>query len=155
MQQAMAVPSQLPGIAALDLIKAGKEEVSEVARFYREAGYPVPIQPEDTCWGAWDGPVLVGALALCREGGIRILRGPEVAHAYRRRGVGKALLRLAAPEVARDTTYCISYGFLKRLHAAGGFRAVPPGDAPEFLWRRVSVLNAQDWDVVLLRREAG
>jgi GNAT superfamily N-acetyltransferase len=114
--------SPKPILASLELRRLLPEEYRQVAAFYREAGYPAAIKPEDIAWGAWSGPALVGCISLCPEEGVWVLRGPEVQFEYRRHGVGRMLLDLVKPEVATRTCYCLAYVYLTGLYAVAGFR---------------------------------
>ena len=129
------------------------EEQARTERFYREAGYPVPIG-EHVAWGAWQGEEMVGAIALSIEGGTAILRGPEIIHARRRRGVGRSLLRAAEPDLRRRSCYVIAYRHLVRMYREMGFTRCVEGDGPEFLRRRIHDLNRRGWDVLLLFKPA-
>jgi hypothetical protein len=131
------------------------EQKSDVERFFRLAGYPVPIDKPVAAWGAWEGEELVGCLALCLEDGVEILRGPEIVNRRRRRGYGKALLDAATPQLEGRTLYCVAYTHLLRMYAKAGFGPCAPGEGPEFLRRRVAALVGRGWHVVLLVRSAG
>ena len=126
-----------------------------LSRFYREAGFPVAIMPGDEGWGAWDGKILVGCLALSHEANTWLLRGPEIKAQYRRRGVGAHLLGQALPRIRNRTCLCVSYSFLVRMYSRAGFHACPAHEQPPFLARRVERLREQGWDLKILKRTAG
>jgi len=130
------------------------EQRSDVERFFRLAGYPVPIGKPLAAWGAWDREDLVGCLAICLEDGVEILRGPEIVNRRRRRGYGKALLDAAAPALEGRTLYCVAYTHLLRMYGKAGFGPCAPGEGPDFLRRRVAALVARGWHVALLKRNA-
>src|SRR5262249_6525325 len=125
----------------------------ELSRFFRLAGYPVPILRGDSGWGAWSQEKLIGAIALCNEGNELMLRGPEVAFEHRRRRVGVELLKRAVAQINARTCYCVAYAFLGRMYAREGFRACPEAERPGFLVRRVANLRQAKWDVIVLRRK--
>lgn len=130
------------------------DENARVERFFREAGYPVPLGSDYVAWGAWEGEALVGCIALCIEGGVTILRGPEIAYDRRRRGIGKALMEAVRPGIAARPCYCIAYTHLHRMYREAGFRRCAEGEGPEFLRRRVRDMRARKWDLALLFRPA-
>jgi GNAT superfamily N-acetyltransferase len=146
------VPPKFPqaGSPALELRAVAATERAAIERFYREAGYPAALGTDFVAWGAWEGGVLVGALALCTEGDASILRGPEVGDSHRHRGIGRALLDTAAPDLASVSCYCIAYAFLVRVYQRYGFRRCAADEGPEFLRRRVRDLGDRGWNVVLL-----
>src|SRR5688500_7050627 len=84
---------------ATEVRRFAADENAQVERFFREAGYPVPLDQVVLAWGAWEGTALVGCLALCIERGVEILRGPEVLLQRRRSGIGKRLMHAAGPEL--------------------------------------------------------
>ena len=148
----MAVPSHRFDPASLQLRRLAPGENEEASRFYREAGYPVPIMAHDRVWGVWVDGILAACVALCEEEDVWVLRGPEVHFEYRRHGLGRALIEQVRPELDGHTCYCVAYSFLMPLYAALGFGACPAADEPEFLTRRVRELREAGWDVVVLRR---
>jgi predicted N-acetyltransferase YhbS len=144
-------PLQHPA-ASLEYRAFAPGERSDLSRFFREAGYPVPISPDDQGWGAWSQGTLVGAIALCHEENEWLLRGPEILHAFRRRRVGAELLKLAIPKLRSHTCYCVAYSFLARMYSAEGFKPCPSEEIPKFLARRIKGLREAQWDVTVLRR---
>jgi len=148
----MQALSRRPVAQPIEYRRFRPEESGVLLRYFLRAGYPVPLSPQDTGWGAWNGEELVGALALSREHGEWLVRGPEIDSAYRRRRVGSALISLAIPEIRSLRCYCIAYTFLVRMYSRAGFRACPRESQPAFLARRVAKLRESQWDVVLLTR---
>jgi GNAT superfamily N-acetyltransferase len=128
-------------------------EAGRAGRFFREAGYPVPLGRDFIAWGAWEREDdLVGCIALCVEHDVSILRGPEILDTRRRRGLGRMLLEAAVPELAGLTCYCVAYEFLVRMYRDAGFRRCGEAEGPDFLRRRIRELTARGWDLVLLIR---
>lgn len=138
--------------AALDYRELDREEMRELALFFREAGFPVAILPDDRGWGAWSRDKLVGCIALCHEAGAWVLRGPEVRHGFQKRGTGARLLDLVAPQLAGRSWYCVAYPYLKRMYARVGFLPCPAEEQPRFLAKRVAWLRQTGWDLMVLRR---
>lgn len=139
---------------ATEVRRFGAEETGQVERYFREAGYPVPLDQVAAAWGAREGGALVGCLALCIEEGVEILRGPEVVFQRRRRGIGRLLIRAAGSELDARSCYCVAYAHLNRLYREVGFRRCEPDEGPEFLRRRVADLQSRGWNVGLLVKRA-
>ena len=149
----MPAANHKPRLAAPTVCPMRDDERRRTERFFREAGYPVPLG-DHVAWGAFEGEDLIGALALCDEAGITILRGPEIRHERRRRGLGKSLMRAAAPALEGRACYVISYRHLVRMYREFGFQRCGVGEGPEFLRRRVRDLNERSWDLLLLFKPA-
>ncbi len=131
------------------------EESEILPRFFLQAGYMLPVTARDTGWGAWDKEVLVGALALSRMPGGHLLRGPEIVSAYRRRGVGAALLDLAVPDLDAFECYCAAYPNLTQMYLRVGFKPCPLKDAPQFFAQQLAIFRNTQLDLVLLKRSPG
>ena len=139
--------------AHADIRRFQGEEAGRAERFFREAGYPVPLGRDFIAWGAWEHEDdLVGCIALCVEHDVSILRGPEILDTRRRRGLGKVLLKATNPELAGRVCYCVAYEFLVRMYRDGGFRRCREAEGPDFLRRRIRELTARGWDLALLVR---
>ena len=138
--------------ASLEYRELTASEKPGMAHFFREAGFPVAILPDDRGWGAWSRDKLVGCIALCHEANTWVLRGPEIRHGFQKRGTGARLLELVEPELAGHPWYCVAYPYLKAMYAKVGFAPCPPGEQPRFLSKRVAWLRQTGWDLVILKR---
>ena len=141
--------------SALECRPFEANEQPELIRFFREAGFPVPIHTKDMGWGVRVHGRLIGCIALCHEGKTWILRGPEVLPTNRRRGVGAELIRCVLPSLADRDCYCVAYPNLLKLYQGFGFRPCATTEQPAFLRRRVAWLRETGWELTVLRRPAG
>ncbi len=130
------------------------EESDVLPRFFLQAGYMLPVSAEDTGWGAWSDGELVGAVALSSIQGSWLLRGPEIASGFRRRGVGAALLDMALPEIRHIECYCPAYSNLVRMYSRLGFRVCLPAEAPPYLAQQLAIVRKTQLNLVLLKRPA-
>jgi hypothetical protein len=131
------------------------EESDVLPRFFLQAGYMLPVAPQDTGWGAWADGDLVGALALSNMQGSWLLRGPEIVSQFRRRGVGAALLDLALPDIRGFDCFCPAYSNLVRMFARVGFRVCLPAEAPPYLAQQLAIVRQTQLNLILLRRPPG
>lgn len=117
--------------------------LEETYEFYREVFRKGPI------WGAFDGPVLLGHMAL-EPGWIEHLYVEPVWH---RHGIGQALVAIAQRE--QDDLQLWTYqanARARRLYEAAGFVAEEYGFDPEhgdcvpnvrYRWRRSSIVTGE------------
>lgn len=55
---------------------------------------------------------VIGAVRLCSEHGVRVLRGMQVARDYRQLGVSQALLAACDDVLGENVAYCLPYAHL-------------------------------------------
>jgi predicted N-acetyltransferase YhbS len=78
-----------------------------------------------------------------------------VAPAWRRRRIGRRLLRAFVAELGREDCYCVPYTHLVTFYGADGFGSVREERAPPFLRERLAEYRARGLDVLLMHRPAG
>jgi predicted N-acetyltransferase YhbS len=114
------------------------------------------VRPEDVVDLAEADGELVGVVRRTVEGdGVTMLRGMQVAPAWRRRGIGARLLRALVEELGDAECYCIPYTHLAGFYGSEGFATVPDRDAPAFLRARLAEYRARGLSVLIMRRPAG
>jgi GNAT superfamily N-acetyltransferase len=138
--------------ASLEYRELHAGEKPAMSHFFRDAGFPVALLPNDRGWGAWSRDKLVGCIALCHEANTWVLRGPEVLPGFQKRGTGARLLELIQPELAGHSWYCVAYPYLKAMYAKAGFAPCPPDQQPRFLAKRVAWLRQTGWDLLILKK---
>jgi GNAT superfamily N-acetyltransferase len=79
---------------------------------------------------------IVGAVRLCLEEGVLVLRGMRVRADMRRRGIGRRLLADAVAAMGSETCCCIRYRWLISFYGEAGFREMRPEDVRPFLAQR-------------------
>lgn len=134
--------------------EASPSERLEVAKLYAEAGYDAPIDPSDTVMVATCGGQLLGAVRLCSEHGVTVLRGMQIGSSVQRQGIGSGLLAACQPRLDRGPAFCLPYSYLIGFYAVAGFEVVGAAGLPDFLARRLDGYLARGLDVVAMRRKA-
>jgi N-acetylglutamate synthase-like GNAT family acetyltransferase len=133
--------------------EAGPSEFERISAFYKKSGYRPGISRTDQFILAEDDGGICGALRLCSEEGVLVLRGMRVAPDRQRRGIGTQLLGRAAAAVAGRECFCIPHRRLVGFYAQIGFGEIADDEAPEFLRerrRRYSEEHALDVTVMRL-----
>jgi GNAT superfamily N-acetyltransferase len=134
---------------------AAPEEYDRVRAAYTAWGYDGGVSPADIVYVAERGTELVGAVRRTREHGVAMLRGMQVAPSWRRRRIGKRLLRAFITDLGREDCYCVPYTHLITFYGMAGFGAVRDEAAPPFLRERLADYRGRGLDVLVMRRPAG
>jgi GNAT superfamily N-acetyltransferase len=111
-------------------------EYPEILTHYEACNYHGGVQDADKIVIAVDGQI-VGAVRICLEHGIKVLRGMQISPAWQRKGIGSSMLKFLADHVDLDGCYCLPFKYLKLFYGAIGFEEISIGDAPEFLSERL------------------
>ena len=133
---------------------AGRD-LQRVKRFYLQAEYLLPLEPTDRILVAETNGMIVGALRLCSEQGLLVLRGMRVREGMRRQGIGAALLLEVDRSLGASPCFCIPHSHLELFYEKAGFRRVPDGSGPQFLQQRCLQYRQRGLDVILMERPAG
>lgn len=136
----------------MEILEATQSELGDVASLYAEAGYGAAIDPADIVIVAKDCGVLAGAVRLCTEEEVTVLRGMQILSAFQRQGIGSRLLAACVPFLDRRQAFCLPYAHLVTFYAAAGFELAADAELPDFLKRRRDAYNAQGQNVVAMRR---
>lgn len=131
---------------------AAPEDLPDVLAVYAEGNYTGGVAPADRVFIARCDGVLAGAVRLCPEGGTTVLRGMQVRAAYRRMGVGYALLAACVPDLDKGVAYCLPYTHLVAFYEAAGFRVAGMDEIPEFLRLRLEGYLADGQQILAMRR---
>ena len=137
---------------AVRVRRVGPSELGRVEQFYRDTAYGGGVSADDDVLAAECGKQLVGALRLCKEFGVVVLRGMRVREECRRQGIGTALLMGAAEELRDRACYAIPHRYLRGFYAQGGFEEQGAADAPRELQARLEQYREWRLDVILMRR---
>ena len=76
--------------------------------------------------------------SLCHEAGVTILRGMQVNPDYRRKGIGRSLLKHCILYLNGGIAYCLPYEHLAKFYGQGGFVLAPQATLPLFLGERLA-----------------
>jgi GNAT superfamily N-acetyltransferase len=126
--------------------------LAEISEFYRRVGYGAGVSAADLTLAARVDGRLAGALRLCEEGGVIVLRGMQVAPECQRRGVGHALLARCLPWLDRGEAYCLPYDHLAGFYGRAGFKPAPSNTLPPFLGARLAGYRLAGRRVLAMRR---
>jgi GNAT superfamily N-acetyltransferase len=139
----------MPNISAVAI-----RDYPQIADLYRECGYRGGIAAADTAIAAMVGNKIVGAVRLCPEGGVTVLRGMQVLPAYQRQGLGSKLLQACVPLLSSGPTYCLPYSHLALFYGKVGFLTAGPATLPQFLQERQSSYVASGIGTIAMSRMA-
>ncbi|MCI0691727.1 GNAT family N-acetyltransferase [candidate division KSB1 bacterium] len=132
---------------------APTSELIRVETFYRETAYYGGLNAADTVIVAESDGELVGAVRLCEEEGILVLRGMRVREDFRRRGVGTQILAAVDRFVGERRCYCIAHRYLRSFYGQIEFDEIQLTAAPAFLQHRLAKYTEQGLDVIIMARE--
>jgi N-acetylglutamate synthase-like GNAT family acetyltransferase len=134
-------------------------EFERIAAFYRDNGYGPPINPADVivvAEVAENEGALCGAVRMCDEHGVLVLRGMRVCEDMRGQGIGTRLLQAVEPVIGARECFCIPHRYLRSFYGRIGFVEIEPTEAPPFLRERWAAYGREyGLDVILMRRPGG
>jgi N-acetylglutamate synthase-like GNAT family acetyltransferase len=133
--------------------RAHPEEFEQITAFYRDNDYEPAVSPSDTFAVAETNGVLCGAVRLCEEHGVLLLRGMRVRVDMRRQGTGTRLLQTVEAIIGEGECFCIPLRYLRAFYGRVGFAEIEATDAPPFLRERCAEYKRlYDLDVIIMRR---
>ena len=94
---------------------------------------------------------LIGAVRLCTEHGVKMLRGMQINSAHRRKGTGTLMLKFLHENFDMTDCYCIPYKHLKTFYGQIGFEEISPAEAPGFLCERLEEYLNRGLDMIVMR----
>jgi GNAT superfamily N-acetyltransferase len=134
---------------------ARPEEHAHALATYEAWGYGGGVQPDDVVYLAEIDGELVGIVRRTREHEVTMLRGMQVAPEWRRRGIGRQLLRTLVADLGTDECLCVPYAHLTGFYGAAGFVEIPEENAPPFLRYRIAGYRTRGLSVLVMRRPGG
>jgi N-acetylglutamate synthase-like GNAT family acetyltransferase len=111
-------------------------EYPQVLNHYATCNYGGGLDEKDKVVIAIDGQV-TGAVRICIENDIKILRGMQIKPAWQRKGIGSSMLKFLADNLDMNGCYCLPFKHLKTFYGLIGFDEILLQDAPEFLSQRL------------------
>ena len=135
-----------------DVRIATHSELSEVESLYAICGYRGGVDEADTTFLARSRDQLIGAVRICAEHGVTVLRGMHVLPSFQRQGVGSQLLTTTLPLLNQGPSYCLPYSHLVSFYGAASFQTAGPDDLPDFLRDRLAVYVARGQDIIAMSR---
>jgi predicted N-acetyltransferase YhbS len=131
---------------------ADAAELDEVREFYKTIGYGGGVSQSDVTLTARLDGRLVGAVRLCSESGVVVLRGMQVDPSFQRKGIGRTLLQHCVPFLNTGSAYCVPYEHLTNFYGQVGFIETPPKLLPAFLAERLAGYVATNRQTVAMKR---
>jgi predicted N-acetyltransferase YhbS len=128
------------------------KDLHRIAAFYRTTGYGGGVSADDITFAATAEGRLVGAVRLCKEAGVTVLRGMQVDPAFQRQGIGRMLLRHCLPHLDGGVAYCLPYVHLAGFYGEAGFVPAAPAMLPPFLAERLAGYLRKGQAVIAMRR---
>jgi N-acetylglutamate synthase-like GNAT family acetyltransferase len=136
-------------------------EFERIAAFYRHNNYTPAINPADVIVVAEvaeneNESALCGAVRMCDEHSVLVLRGMRVCEGMRRQGIGTRLLQAVEPVIGGRECFCIAHRYLRSFYGRIGFVEIEPTEAPPFLRERWAAYGREyGLDVIVMRRPGG
>ena len=128
---------------------AGINEYPEVQAHYKICNYSGGVEDEDIIVIAIDKE-LIGAVRICSECGIQVLRGMQIKPAWQKKGLGSSMLKFLVDNVDMNGCYCLPYKHLKSFYASIGFEENAPENAPVFLAERLEKYLSSGMEVIIM-----
>jgi N-acetylglutamate synthase-like GNAT family acetyltransferase len=116
---------------------AEKSEYAAVAEQYSTCNYRAELLPNDQIIIAIDKQI-VGAVRICMEHDVKVLRGMQVGKEFQRQGVGSQMLQYLSRQVDMAGCYCLTHKHLETFYGQIGFMEDTASTAPEFLLERLN-----------------
>lgn len=130
--------------------EASPHERARVRAFYASCGHSGEFAAADRLLVAERQGQIVGAVRLCVEEGVQMLRTMRVSPDVQRRGVGRALLRQFETLLAPGPCYCLPYAHLTGFYGIIGFEEVGPEALPPHVAARLAHYRAERRGVNLI-----
>jgi GNAT superfamily N-acetyltransferase len=122
-----------------------------VRRHYEACGYGGGLGDNDAVVIAIDEQI-IGAVRICNEYGLKILRGMYIKPSSQKKGTGSAMLKFLADNLDMYGCYCLPYKHLEAFYSIIGFQKILPEDAPEFLSKRLEeYLSKGSKEIIIMK----
>ena len=130
-------------VADVVVREASPGDRERVRAFYVSCGHSGELAAADRVLLAERDGEIVGAVRLCVEEGVQVLRTMRVRPDAQRRGVGRALLRRFDALLGPGPCYCLPYAHLTGFYGIVGFEETGPGALPPHLAARLAQYRAE------------
>ena len=136
----------------LSIREAGAHEADKINALYRRCGYSGSVAPKDVVLLAEIDRQPVGAVRLCKEDGINVLRGLYILPAYYRKGIGSKLLQHCEMLMQTGIFFCLPYAQLAEFYQRAGFAQIPEQELPRMLQARLAAYRSKGLNAIAMRR---
>jgi GNAT superfamily N-acetyltransferase len=128
------------------------DEYPAVVGHYAACGYGGGLNTQDGVLVAVEQDNIIGAVRICREQGVKLLRGMYIKQAFRGKGIGLAMLLYLEAQEDMAGCYCLPYGNLVRFYGNIGFEEISIAEAPGFLVDRLErYRNNGNRDIIIMQ----
>ena len=134
------------------LREATRGDHERVRAFYVRGGHTGVFDPADRVLLAEADGHILGAVRLCREHGVQVLRTMRVHPEAQRRGIGRLLLRRFEALLAPEDCYCLPYAHLVGYYGTIGFAPVPREALPPHVAARLDEYLRERPNMIAMRR---
>jgi len=131
---------------------AGLSEFNKVLDLYALCKYKGVIHPSDAIVIAKSERKVIGAVRLCVENDLNILRGMQIVPAMQRQKIGSQMLYFCLPLMQRQTTWCLTYAHLNHFYGQIGFHTVDENQLPALIKERFLNYRIDGADVIPMVR---
>lgn len=126
-----------------------------VQEFYTSVNYKAPIAPDSLVLVARENNRIIGAVRLCMEERVMILRGMMISPDREGHGIGTLLLREMEKHMSSRDCFCLPHKWLEGFFGQIGFQRVPADSLPPFLQQRIKQHRASEYpNLIAMRRPA-
>jgi N-acetylglutamate synthase-like GNAT family acetyltransferase len=133
--------------------EATVDEHPAILNLYRVCGYSGGIAGQDLIVIALNQNDIVGAVRICLENGINVLRGMQIHPAFRHQQIGSYMLKFLSENKDLRNCYCLPYNHLKSFYGRIGFKEIKQIDAPDFLVERLNnYIKSGHYHIIIMKR---
>ena len=136
------------------IVEAGENRFAEITEFYKSQGARGRPSPADRLFVAEVEGRIVGAVRLCLEEGLTVLRTMNVTADRQRQGIGRRLLAALVREVGNRECFLLGYTHLESFYGLEGFAKIESRDTPPHLQERLRLYLSEERILIPMRRAA-
>lgn len=132
---------------------ATEDSFSDVIKFYHAINGEenTVIQATEQVVVACSDHLIIGAVRVCRESGVLVLRTLYVLPQYRGLGTATKILKKVKEIIDNDECYCLPYPHVRSFYGRIGFVEIEYVDLPTFLQKRYTEYN-QSFRVIAMKK---
>lgn len=131
---------------------AETSEFNKVLDLYSLCQYRGGIHPTDAIVIAKYDRKVIGAVRLCVENDVNILRGMQIVPSMQRQKIGSQMLYFCLPLMQRQMTYCLPYRHLVDFYSQVGFQLLDENNLPDLIKDKLSNYRADGIDMIPMVR---